>query len=578
MKLIRKFIGVTEIRFSLLFITFIACSSQRNTDEPAFIDIFIAGKENAYGQNNQPYARFREQNVTITASGKIVVVVQGRNISDWSDRSGQDLWCKISNDNGLTWTEPILMDSQGEKSICPNASVYDGETGRILSLYTVFEWPYTDPESRKTWKGLKNREYIIYSDDEGYTWSKPREITHMVKTDTVIQVFGSGEGIQLKTGDRKGRLIIPGGDFYPPNKRVFAWISDDHGETWKSSEVVPNPHNRLTPCENAIVELADGSLLMNERNQDLGQRWQSYSIDAGETWSPFEPVMDLPSVSCNASIIRINYNGKDILLYAGPVGPDPEIQNGKDYEGFKFRSGERRSNGVVFASYDNGKTWPFRKLVVPGQFAYSSLRELPDRTVGLFYETNFHKDVKLVKFSHEWLFNNELNNRLQYIDISNHKEQQVTVEKISGQYLGQPNTVLLADGKTIIVGYPEGHGHPNTILKKSEDGGLTWSDRLKTPGNFIDDHYAPTLHRLTDPKGKERIIIFVVTPYVMTSISEDNGQTWMPFKPVYPGENHKYGIHMGILFPAIILHFIMIIFPKIPELYLLLRLLHMMVV
>ena len=372
-----------------------------------FYDVFIAGEENAFGLNDQPYAQFREQNVTVTSSGKIVVVVQGRNASGWSDRSGQDLLCKISDDNGQSWSYPILMDNQGEKSICPNASVYNAETGRIWSLYSVFQWPFTKPESRKTWEGLKNREYIIYSDDDGYTWSDPREITHIVKTDSVTQVFGSGEGIQLKTGDRKGRLVVPGGDFVPPNKRVFAWYSDDHGETWMSSEVVPNPHERLTPCENSIVELADGTLLMNERNQGLGQRWQSLSTNGGETWSPFEPVMDLPSISCNASVIRVNYEGKDILLYAGPVGQDPEVRNGTDYDGYKFKPGEKRSNGVVFVSYDNGKTWPFRKLVVPEQFAYSSLIQLPGGTIGLFYETNFHKDIMLVKFSLDWLFEEE---------------------------------------------------------------------------------------------------------------------------------------------------------------------------
>lgn len=408
LNLFQNLLKIKKIGVVGLIMAGISCTTQEIIDDPVFYDVFIAGEENAYGLNDQPYAQFREQNVTVTSSGKIVVVVQGRNASGWSDRSGQDLWCKISDDNGQSWLDPILMDNQGEKSICPNASVYDAETGRIWSLYSVFQWPFTDPESRKTWEGLKNREYIIYSDDDGYTWSDPREITHMVKTDSVTQVFGSGEGIQLKTGDRKGRLIVPGGDFVPPNKRVFAWYSDDHGETWMSSEVVPNPHERLTPCENAIVELADGTLLMNERNQGLGQRWQSLSTDGGETWSPFEPVMDLPSISCNASVIRVKYDREDIILYAGPVGPNPEITNGKEYEGYNFQPGERRSNGVVFVSYDNGKSWPFRKPVVDDQFAYSSLIELPDKTIGLFYETNFHKDIKLVKFSLDWLFEDEI--------------------------------------------------------------------------------------------------------------------------------------------------------------------------
>ena len=122
---------------------------------------------------------------------------------------------------------------------------------------------------------------------------------------------------------------------------------------------------------------------------------------------------------------------------------------------------------------------------------------------------------------------------LPLIDFAEETDMRVIVDKVSGQYLGQPDTVLLGDGKTIFVGYPEGHGHPNTILKKSTDGGLTWSDRLPTAANFTEDHFAPTLHRLIGPDGKERLIIIVVTPFLIQSTSDDHGRTWTPFKPIY---------------------------------------------
>jgi sialidase-1 len=389
----------------LLIPTMWACSESSQPEVPVFSNVFIAGQEEVLDDNGNNYFQFREQNIIVTNSGKLVVIVQGRDKSNWSDRSGQDLVAKISEDNGASWSKPIVMVRDGSKSICPNASVYDKETGRIISLYSVFQWPYTDAESRKTWEGLKNRQYYVYSDDDGQSWSEPVEITEIVKNDTVTQVFGSGEGIQLKHGPNRGRLVVPGGDFTPPNKRVFAWYSDDHGETWQSSEIVPNPHDRLTPCENAIAELSNGTLLMNERNSGLGQRWKSISNDGGLTWEPFEPIPDLPSISCNASIIPVEYNGDEVILYAGPVGPNADVVNTvEEYGERKLKSPERRSNGVVFASFDGGLTWPFRKLVVADQFAYSSLMELPDNTIGLFYETNHHKDIRLVKFSLDWLF------------------------------------------------------------------------------------------------------------------------------------------------------------------------------
>jgi len=404
---------VTILSLVLLSVIYLAgCNKHEGKiQEPQTYPVFIAGAETILGLNDKKYAQFREQNITVTNSGKVVAIVQGRNASPWSDRSGQDLVCKISGDNGITWSEPILMVTEGKKSICPNASVYDRDNNRIICLYSVFQWSFTDPESRKSWQGLKNRQYTIFSDDEGLTWSEPREITDMAKADSVTQVFGSGEGIQLKTGEHKGRLIVPGGDFIPPNKRVFAWFSDDLGETWQTSEIVPNPHNRLTPCENSIAELQDGTLLMNERNSGIGQRWQSRSSDGGETWSPFEPVTELPSISCNASIITVEYKNTEWILYAGPVGPDPEVTDSrKTYGAQKMKSVEKRRNGVVFASPDGGNTWPVRKLVIPHQFAYSSLMELRDETIGLFYETREHKDIMLVKFTKDWLFKENDNN------------------------------------------------------------------------------------------------------------------------------------------------------------------------
>ena len=53
--------------------------------------------------------------------------------------------------------------------------------------------------------------YLVASDDDGQTWSKPRDITAMVKRPKRTESFASGPGvgIQLQTGPNKGRLIIP---------------------------------------------------------------------------------------------------------------------------------------------------------------------------------------------------------------------------------------------------------------------------------------------------------------------------------------------------------------------------------
>ena len=80
------------------------------------------------------YHQFREGGVVVTSSGRVVFVAQGREESAWSDRSGQDLVCSFSDDNGDTWSPVKLVASAGDFSICPNAVVYDGETHTIHLL------------------------------------------------------------------------------------------------------------------------------------------------------------------------------------------------------------------------------------------------------------------------------------------------------------------------------------------------------------------------------------------------------------------------------------------------------------
>ena len=106
------------------------------------------------------------------------------------------------------------------------------------------------------------------------------------------------------------------------------------------------------------------------------------------------------------------------------------------------------------------------------------------------------------------------------------------MDREEGQYLGHPTTVLLEDGKTILTVYPKGHGRGAIVLKRSTDGGLTWSDRLPTPENWATSKETPTIHRVVDPQGKKRLIVFSGLYPIRMSVSEDDGRTWSPLEPI----------------------------------------------
>jgi len=117
------------------------------------------------------------------------------------------------------------------------------------------------------------------------------------------------------------------------------------------------------------------------------------------------------------------------------------------------------------------------------------------------------------------------------IDLAAQAERQVVVDREPGQYLGHPTTVLLEDGRTILTVYPKGHGRGPIVMKRSADGGLTWSERLPVPENWATSLETPTIHRVVGPDGTKRLIVWSGLYPARLAVSEDDGATWTPLAP-----------------------------------------------
>ena len=118
------------------------------------------------------------------------------------------------------------------------------------------------------------------------------------------------------------------------------------------------------------------------------------------------------------------------------------------------------------------------------------------------------------------------------LDFAADTKRQVIVDREPNQYLGHVSTLLLEDGKTILAVYPKGHGKGAILLKRSEDGGRTWSERLPVPASWATSLETPTIHRVIDPSGKKSLIVWSGLYPARIARSEDDGKTWSELEKV----------------------------------------------
>lgn len=129
------------------------------------------------------------------------------------------------------------------------------------------------------------------------------------------------------------------------------------------------------------------------------------------------------------------------------------------------------------------------------------------------------------------------------LDISDQTERQVIIAQgTATAWQGHPSTLLMPDGKTIYCvwqgrrNHSSEHGAPAGYLKRSDDGGRTWSDYINVPANWLEiGRGHPTIHRLADPKGTARLFIFCRDANRTTflqAMSEDEGVTWTEMRPI----------------------------------------------
>lgn len=350
-------------------------------------DIFVSG--------TQGYHTYRIPALLVTRAGTLLAFCEGR-VNDAGDHGRIHLLLRRSEDNGRSWSRQQVVWEDGPNTCGNPCPVEDSATGTI---WLPANWNRPGQRSEYYFNAYDTRYvYMLSSQNDGRTWSRPCDITLQVKRKNWgWYATGPCTGIELQRGPHRGRLLVPcchtevGQGARPMFSHVI--YSDDHGKSW-----LLGGRTAEGCSESQAAELNDGRLMLNIRHyppvSDVAAncRRVSISVDGGDSWSPvqYEQRQPEPYEGCQGSVIRSKRGtaaNAEHLLFSNPAS-----------------STGTRERLTVRKSSDDGTTWSTVAVLHAGPAAYSSLATLKDGRIACLYErgtVHAHEKITFAAFSHQ---------------------------------------------------------------------------------------------------------------------------------------------------------------------------------
>lgn len=290
-----------------------------------------------------------------------------------------DVGINRSKDNGRSWspmeiamTAAALGPGYAADGIGDPAVLVDRKTGRI---WIAALWAHGDIGWASSKPGMRPEEtgqlLMTYSDDDGVTWAPMRNLTPSVKDPAWRLCFVSpGSGICTQDGTLVFPAMFRAADGGETQGKPFATIlsSRDRGKSWQIGTGA-----KIDTTESQVVELADGTLMLNARDDRGSSRTVMTTRDLGATWQTHPTDRSaLEDPTCMASLLRwVHPRHGDLLIFSNPA------------------SSSKRHQMTLKVSLDQGRSWPaalHRLYDARAGSGYSCLAEAGADHIGILYE------------------------------------------------------------------------------------------------------------------------------------------------------------------------------------------------
>ena len=230
------------------------------------------------------------------------------------------------------------------------------------------------------------------SDDDGISWSEPRDITAATLPE-YRNAFALGPGHGICTPD--GTLAVPiwmvpkchGTDVYSHHPSVISVLySVNHGETWQLGDIIRGDREGvIEPSETVLALTSDGSVYLNARVVSH-RRAVAYSKNGYCDFTALTPDEALTDPICFGSCVTYSKNGVHGIIFANC-----------DHEA-------ERKNVTVKLSLDDGKTWSYSKVIDADRGGYVECGvNNSTGDVFVFYEEKWGNKCHMAIFDLDWL-------------------------------------------------------------------------------------------------------------------------------------------------------------------------------